>query len=224
MNLSHAATNALGVLRSPNPYTVRPDSRSRAARRVKSLSLETRQNPSNRPEYSRSMASITIAESVEFFPVVYANCCTGWIDWASSRSFHPFRLVPVQSPYARLTCAVPYLATSASRSSMIAGCALSASISTASLAAFSLNHRLLPPLQTFVPCPAGAVPRRPARRPVTPERRQERAPPMPRRPQRSGRGVRAVGRSRRRHARRGPRAKSIRRDCRYCADLQERPG
>src|SRR5215475_7492037 len=145
MNLSQAATNAFGVLRSPNPYTVRPDSRSRAARRVKSLSLETRQNPSNRPEYSRSMASITIAESVAFFPVVYANCCTGWIDWASNQSFHPFRLAPVQSPYARLTCAVPYLATSASRSSMIAGWALSASISTASLAAFSLNHRLLPP-------------------------------------------------------------------------------
>src|SRR5215472_11781295 len=143
MNLSQAATKAFGVLRSPNPYTVRPDSRSLAASLVKSLSLETRQNPSNLPEYSRSMASITIAESVAFFPVVYANCCTGWIDWASSRSFHPFRLVPVQSPYARLTCAVPYLATSASKSSMIAGCALSASISTASLAAFSLTRCLL---------------------------------------------------------------------------------
>ncbi len=70
MNLSHAATNGLGVLRSPNPYTVSPDSRSRAARRVKSLSLETRQNPSNRPEYSRSIASITIAESVAFLPLV----------------------------------------------------------------------------------------------------------------------------------------------------------
>jgi hypothetical protein len=50
MNLSHAATNGLGVLRSPNPYTVSADSRSRAASRVKSLSLETMQNPSNRPE------------------------------------------------------------------------------------------------------------------------------------------------------------------------------
>ena len=50
MNLSQAATNGFGVFRSPKPYTVRPDSRIRAARRVKSLSLETMQNPSKRPE------------------------------------------------------------------------------------------------------------------------------------------------------------------------------
>src|SRR5215469_8418235 len=121
MNLSQAATNALGVLRSPNPYTVSPDSRSLAASRVKSLSLDTRQNPSNRPEYSRSIASITIAESVAFLPVVYANCWIGCIDCASNWSFQPFRLVPVQSPYARLTCAVPYLATSASNGSVMPG-------------------------------------------------------------------------------------------------------
>jgi hypothetical protein len=41
MNLSHAATNGLGVLRFPNPYTVRPDSRIRPACRVKSLSLDS---------------------------------------------------------------------------------------------------------------------------------------------------------------------------------------
>ena len=41
-----------------------------AARRVKSLSEETRQKPSNRPECSRSMASMTSAMSVEFLPVV----------------------------------------------------------------------------------------------------------------------------------------------------------
>ena len=70
MNLSQAATNALGVFRSPKPYTVRPDSRSREASLVKSLSLDTRQNPSNRPEYSRSIASMTIAASVEFLPRV----------------------------------------------------------------------------------------------------------------------------------------------------------
>jgi hypothetical protein len=70
MNLSHAATKAFGVFRSPNPYTVSPDSRIRAARRVKSLSLETRQNPSKRPDYSRSIASMTIAASVAFLPVV----------------------------------------------------------------------------------------------------------------------------------------------------------
>jgi len=49
MNLWHAATNAPGVFRWPNPYTVRPDSRIRDASLVKSLSLETRQNPSKRP-------------------------------------------------------------------------------------------------------------------------------------------------------------------------------
>ena len=70
MNLSQAETNGFGVLRSPNPYTVRPDSRMREASLVKSLSLETRQNPSNRPEYSRSMASMTMAASVAFLPVV----------------------------------------------------------------------------------------------------------------------------------------------------------
>ena len=48
MNLSHADTNGLGVLRSPKPYTTNPDSRIRAARRVKSLSLDTRQKPSKR--------------------------------------------------------------------------------------------------------------------------------------------------------------------------------
>src|SRR5580693_3413347 len=143
MNLSQAATKGLGVLRSPNPYTVRPDSRRRAARRVKSLSLETMQNPSNRPEYSRSIASMTIAVSVEFLPVVYANCWMGWMDWARSWSFQPFRLVPVQSPYARLTCAVPYLATSASSPSVMEGWALSASMSTASRTAFSLTMLLL---------------------------------------------------------------------------------
>ena len=42
----------------------------RAARRVKSLSLETMQNPSKRPEYSRSIASMTIAASVAFLPLV----------------------------------------------------------------------------------------------------------------------------------------------------------
>ena len=49
MNLSQAVTKGLGVLRSPKPYTVRPCSRMREARRVKSLSLETMQKPSKRP-------------------------------------------------------------------------------------------------------------------------------------------------------------------------------
>ena len=40
------------------------------ASRVKSLSLETRQKPSNRPLCSRSIASMIIALSVAFLPVV----------------------------------------------------------------------------------------------------------------------------------------------------------
>ena len=41
-----------------------------AARRVKSLSDETRQKPSTLFEYKMSIASIIIAESEEFFPTV----------------------------------------------------------------------------------------------------------------------------------------------------------
>ena len=55
---------------SPIPMTSMPASRRRAARRVKSLSEDTRQNPSTRPVYRMSIASIISAESVEFFPVV----------------------------------------------------------------------------------------------------------------------------------------------------------
>ena len=47
-----------------------PYSRRRIARRVKSLSLDTIQKPSTLCEYSISIASIIIAESVAFFPVV----------------------------------------------------------------------------------------------------------------------------------------------------------
>ncbi len=57
-------------LRSPKPTTRLPDSRSRDASRVKSLSLETMQKPSNVPVWSRSIASMIIALSVEFFPAV----------------------------------------------------------------------------------------------------------------------------------------------------------
>ena len=70
MNRSQAETNDSGVLRRPIPYTVIPDSRSLVASRVKSLSLETITNPSKLPAYSRSIASMISAESVEFFPRV----------------------------------------------------------------------------------------------------------------------------------------------------------
>ena len=47
-----------------------PASLSRVANLVKSLSLETRQNPLTFSEYKIFIASIIIAESVAFFPVV----------------------------------------------------------------------------------------------------------------------------------------------------------
>src|SRR5688572_16604580 len=74
------------------------------------------------------------ALSVEFLPVVYANCCIGWMACALIASFQPRRLGVVQSPYARLTVALPYLAISARRASMIVGVVLSPSMRTASLA------------------------------------------------------------------------------------------
>ena len=60
----------LGVFFSPMPYTFIPASRRRMARRVKSESLDTSTKPSQLPEYRMSMASMIMAESVEFFPVV----------------------------------------------------------------------------------------------------------------------------------------------------------
>ena len=84
-----------------------PDSRRRVASRVKSESEETIANASTFPIHSRSIASMMSAESVEFFPVVYANCCTGWIAHRLSSFFHPDSCVVVQSPYARLMVGVP---------------------------------------------------------------------------------------------------------------------
>ena len=51
MNLSQATINGFGVFFSPIPITCFPASLSRVANRVKSLSLETRQNPSNLHNY-----------------------------------------------------------------------------------------------------------------------------------------------------------------------------
>ena len=70
LKLLQASINALGVLISPIPITVIPDSLSLVANFVKSESLETIQNPSTVLEYSISIASIIIVESVEFFPEV----------------------------------------------------------------------------------------------------------------------------------------------------------
>ena len=62
--------NEFGVFFSPIPMTFIPDSRKRIAKRVKSESLETMQKPSTLSEYNKSIASIIIAESEEFFPTV----------------------------------------------------------------------------------------------------------------------------------------------------------
>jgi len=70
MKRVQAWRKASGVFCWPMPKTSIPCSRMRAASRVKSLSEETRQNPSKRPECSRSIASITSVMSVEFLPVV----------------------------------------------------------------------------------------------------------------------------------------------------------
>src|SRR6478735_4803265 len=75
-----------------------------------------------------------IALSVAFLPVVYANCWIGWIACLLAASFQPRRFGVVQSPYTRLTEATPNFAISATRASLPAGWALSASMRTASLA------------------------------------------------------------------------------------------
>jgi hypothetical protein len=61
MNVEHAVMNGCGVFLSPKPSTSFPASRSRCARPVKSLSLETMQKPSRSVWCSRSIASMMIA-------------------------------------------------------------------------------------------------------------------------------------------------------------------
>ena len=68
VKMSHAFLNGVGVFFSPMPMTVRPLSRIRLARRVKSLSLDTMQKPSTERVYRMSMASMIMAESVAFLP------------------------------------------------------------------------------------------------------------------------------------------------------------
>ena len=58
------------VLVSSDSDFTRLATRLREARRVKSLSLLTSTKPPQWPEYSRSMASMIMAESVAFLPVV----------------------------------------------------------------------------------------------------------------------------------------------------------
>ena len=70
VKMSHALRKGTGVFFSPMPTTVRPLSRMRLARRVKSLSLDTMQKPSTERVYRMSMASMIMAESVAFLPCV----------------------------------------------------------------------------------------------------------------------------------------------------------
>ena len=70
MNLWHAFLNESGVFSSPKPNPLRPSSRIRRARPVKSLPLETRQKPSKRRVYSKSIAWMIIVLPVAFFPLV----------------------------------------------------------------------------------------------------------------------------------------------------------
>ena len=69
-NLRHACLKLSGVFCSPKPNTSTPCSLIRAASRVKSLSDDTRQKPSNLPLWSKSIASMTSVMSEAFLPVV----------------------------------------------------------------------------------------------------------------------------------------------------------
>src|SRR5712671_1554114 len=103
----------------------------RVARRVKSLSLETRQKPPNSRVCSKSIASMMSALSLAFLPIVLRNCWTGWIACSSSTARQLCRFDVVKSPYTRLTLAVPSDATSERISPITAADALSASMRTA---------------------------------------------------------------------------------------------
>src|SRR5438132_1400210 len=103
----------------------------RVARRVKSLSLETRQKPPNSRVWSKSIASMMRALSLAFLPTVLRNCWTGCIACSSNTVRQPCRFVVVKSPYTRLTLAVPSDATSERISPITEADALSASMRTA---------------------------------------------------------------------------------------------
>src|ERR1700726_580136 len=99
MNLRHACRKLSGVFCSPKPKTSAPCSRRRDARRVKSLSEETRQKPSSRPLCKRSMASITRAMSDAFFPVVYPGGMNGAQLAVEARRIRPELKVLLTSGY-----------------------------------------------------------------------------------------------------------------------------
>src|SRR6266446_6721216 len=79
----------------------------RVARRVKSLSLETRQKPPNSRVCSKSIASMMSALSLAFLPTVLRNCWTGWIACSSNTVRQPCRFVVVKSPIYALDTGGP---------------------------------------------------------------------------------------------------------------------
>ena len=70
MKSSHAFLKDVGVFFSPTPNTYISEDLNLEASIVKSLSLETSANASYLSVYNRSIASIIIAASVEFLPLV----------------------------------------------------------------------------------------------------------------------------------------------------------
>ena len=67
---SSTSTNAAGDFFSPNPMTSFPDSLSLITSGVKSLLLDTMQNPATPRSCNRSIAVIVSSMSAEFFPVL----------------------------------------------------------------------------------------------------------------------------------------------------------
>ncbi len=63
-------------------------------------------------ECNMSIASIIKAESVEFLPYVYVNCCMGSSENLCKMAFQEFIELEVQSPYTLLMLDVPNLAIS----------------------------------------------------------------------------------------------------------------
>ncbi len=98
MKRRHTCRKLSGVFPSPNPYTSSSCSRMCDAKRVETLSDETRQNPSKRPLCKTSRASITRATLDAFLPAVQANCCWGIIACCARIPAQGFRRGPAKSP------------------------------------------------------------------------------------------------------------------------------
>ncbi len=65
---------------------------------VKSQSEVTRQRVSTCLVYSMSIASMVMAMSVAFLPLVRSYCWIGWIAWSCRTASQPLRFFEVQLP------------------------------------------------------------------------------------------------------------------------------